>query len=393
MLMLTDMIEVARGDADPEAARAKSPRRFGASDAPVVVWNVCRHCNMTCPHCYVAAGARPSRADLSTADALRVIDDLASSGVRTVIVSGGEPLLRSDVFALLARMKAVGIGAQLSTNGVLVDPKTAHQLRELGVQYVGVSLDGQRSFNDAYRGLEGGFDAALEGLRNARAAGMRTGVRMTLTRRNFSAVEEVAEVAHDVGAGRFYLSHLVYAGRGLRMVGDDLSPAESRAALLALFDLADRWSRERRPMRFVTGSNDSDGPLLCVWLRERFGAAAAARAEALLRARGGNSAGEKVVCIDHRGRVHPDQFWQDAVFGVLPKQRFADVLAHPLRAELRAREESLGGRCGACAFRAMCRGSHRERALATTGDAWAPDPACVMTDEEVLGKELACDVA
>lgn len=383
MLMLSDMIDVARGVASEEAARARSPRRFSGGRAPVVVWNVCRHCNMTCPHCYVAAGARRSPGDLSTEDALAVIDDLAASGVSTVIVSGGEPLLRDDLFTLLERMKAVGIGAQLSTNGVLVDARTAERLARVGVGYVGVSIDGPRELNDGYRGLEGGFDAALAGLRHARDAGMRTGVRITLTRRNVDVVEDVAEVAAEVGAGRFYVSHLVYAGRGLRMVKDDLDPAASRRAMLALFTMAARWLDGRRPMRFVTGSNDSDGPLLLAWLAERWGDAARERVELLLRARGGNSAGEKVLCIDHRGRVHPDQFWQDAVLGTVPRERFADVLAHPMRRELEGREERLEGRCGACRFRALCRGSHRERAVATTGNPWAPDPACVMKDAEI----------
>ncbi len=385
MLMLTDMLEVARGGGS-QAALGKGLARQRFSEeaaAPVVVWNVCKHCNMTCPHCYVAAGPRPSPSDLSTAQALAVLDDLARSGVRVVIFSGGEPLLRADLFELLAHAKQLGIAPQLSTNGVLIDEAVAARLRDHGVGYVGVSIDGRPEWNDAYRGLPGGYDAALAGLAACRAVGLRTGVRITLTRKNVDQLEDVLSASEAVGVGRFYVSHLVYAGRGLRLVGDDLSPTETRAALLRLFALAEQKLDAGSSVRMVTGSNDSDGPLLLGWVAARHGEAARARVERLLVARGGNTAGEKMIDIDHRGEVHPDQFWRGATLGKLPEQSLAEVLRHPLRAELATRAERLEGRCGRCRFVSMCRGSHRERALAVHGRLWAEDPACVMTDAEI----------
>ncbi|UCE85303.1 MAG: radical SAM protein [Deltaproteobacteria bacterium] len=385
MLPVSDLLEVARGEASSEAVGARARQRFArpGAQAPVVIWNVCMHCNMGCPHCYAAAVSRPSPTDLTTAEGLRLLAELAACGVSVVIFSGGEPLLRPDLFELLARARDLGIAPQLSTNGVFIDDAVAERLACAGVAYVGVSIDGLRAFNDDYRRLEGGYEAALRGLRAAKAAGMRTGLRMTLTSRNADQLDALIDVAEDVAADRFYASHLVYAGRGLKIADEDLSRAQARAALHHLFERAEaRLARGRGP-RIVTGSNDSNGVLLLRWIEARYGPTAARPVEALLLARGGNSAGEKVLNIDHRGRVHPDQFWRRAVLGDVRTQSFESILAHPLRARLANRLDHLEGRCGACASRALCRGSHRERAIARYGELWAPDPSCVMEDAEI----------
>lgn len=391
MLMVSQLVRVARGALDPADLLARAPARFEgrrAHTVPVVVWNVCLRCPMTCPHCYAGAGPTASDHDLSTPVALRVVDELAEAGVRHVIFSGGEPLLRPDIFELIAHATERGLGAHLSTSGVPLDEVTVRRVVDAGVSYVGVSLDGLAPFNDAWRGYEGGFALASEGLRRCKDAGLRTGLRMTLTSRNRDHLDALLAHARHLGVDRFYVSHLVYAGRGLRLAGDDLSPSESRALLWHLFDVADELAGAPGPTEIVTGGNDSDGPLLVRWTRDRYGRAAEARVHEVLARRGGNSAGEGVLDIDHRGRVHPDQFWARAVLGDLTRQPFAEVLSHPLRAELRGRTARLEGRCGGCRFLSLCRGSHRERALAATGNMWASDPACVMRDDEIAAEPV-----
>lgn len=385
MLPVSELLEVARDGLSEAEVRARTPRRFGAkgNTPAVVVWNVCMHCNMTCPHCYASAVSEPSPTDLSTEEGLALLDDLAACGVGVVIFSGGEPLMRPDLFDLLDRARELGISAQLSSNGVLIDAETAERLAALGVAYVGISVDGVRAFNDDYRGMVGGTEAALRGLRLAREAGMRTGLRMTLTRRNVAQLEEMLGVAEAVGASRFYVSHLLYSGRGYKVAGDDLPRAQAREALEKLFALAESLLASGRGPRIVTGSNDSDGVYLLRWIERRHGKQAAEPVRRLLLARGGNSAGERILNIDSRGRVHPDQFWRSAVLGDVRKQRFAEILEHPLREQLRRRLEHISGRCAVCSERALCRGSHRERALARHRDAWASDPACVMEDAEI----------
>jgi radical SAM protein with 4Fe4S-binding SPASM domain len=399
MLPVSDLIEVARQRASGADLRADAPRRFGGSGdhAPVMIWNVCMHCNMSCPHCYAAAVSKPSPGDLSREEALDLIDQMAACGVQVVIFSGGEPLLRGDVLELIRHARDVGISPQLSTNGSLIDVDMAARIAAAGVKYVGISIDGLEGFNDEYRGLEGGFELARAGLRNAKAAGMRTGLRMTLTSRNVHELDAMIEVAKANDVDRFYVSHLVYSGRGYHVSGDDLSRDAARAALERLFGRAEALLAEGTGPRIVTGSNDSDGPFLLRWIARRFGDEAVAPVRDLLLERGGNSAGERILNIDSSGRVHPDQFWRAALLGDVRKQRFAEILEHPMRAELRDRLDHLKGRCGVCSERALCRGSHRERALARYRDRWASDPACVMEDWEIgaegvhfeeLGEEL-----
>jgi radical SAM protein with 4Fe4S-binding SPASM domain len=341
------------------------------------------HCNMRCPHCYASAIAKPSPSDLTPVEGLKLLDDLAVIGVRVVIFSGGEPLMRPDIFDLLRHARSLGIAPQLSTNGSLIDAAMADRLAQTGVAYVGISIDGLPEFNDAYRGLEGGYEAAIAGLRNARDAGMKTGLRMTLTQRNRDQLSDMLELAAETRLDRFYLSHLVYSGRGHKVAADDLSRSQLRSTLGWLFEKAEEWVDHSERPSIVTGSNDSDGVFLLRWIGERYGAGPARDVRRLLLARGGNSAGERIINIDSRGRVHPDQFWRAATFGDVRQQSLSTILAHPLRDQLRRRLDFLKGRCGSCSENQLCRGSHRERALARYRDPWASDPACVMEDAEI----------
>ena len=383
MLMVTDMLSVAQGVRSASELPARSPDRFGAPAAPVIVWNVCRHCNMQCPHCYAAASLQPSAADLSTHEGLHLLDRLRALGVRVVVFSGGEPLLRGDLFQLLERAQQLGISAQLSTNGVLIDVSTATRLASAGVAYVGASLDGMPEWNDQYRGFAGGFERVLGALDQVRARGMKAGLRVTVTRRNASMVPALLSIAQQRQIERFYVSHLVYAGRGRKLQADDLTPGQTRALLWQLFDAADSSVRAGERQQIVTGGNDSAGPLLLQFVGERYGLGARARVRALLKARGGNSAGERILNIDHRGNVHPDQFWQQHAFGNVRTHSLSQIMEHPLREALKNREALLEGRCAGCSWKELCRGSHRERALVATGSMWGPDPACVLRDDEL----------
>ena len=384
MLPVSQLLGAALGSEGPGAAARRAPDRFGQVRAPVVVvWNTCPHCNQRCPHCYAAAVARPTPDTLDTAAGKALLRKLAEGGVRQLILSGGEPLLRDDLEELAAHARHLGLRVHLSSNGTRLSDERARALAEAGVEYAGVSLDGLAAFNDRWRGSHRGFERAVRGLRAAQAAGMRTGVRITVTRHNAGQVMDLLEHVARLGVNRFYVSHLLPSGRAGQLDEVAQTVEERRALLHTLFAWAHAALERGVSTQLVTGGNDADGPLLLRWVEARFGERPAERLRTLLRMRGGNSAGERILCVDHTGRVFPDQFWRSAQVGDLRRQSLAEVLAHPLLAELRTRERRLQGRCGLCRYVALCRGSHRERAEAAHGARWAPDPACSLLDEEI----------
>ncbi len=387
MLLVSELLDLARGAAKSGSETTAAARsRFQGGVGPVVVWNVCKHCNMHCPHCYAAAITRPDDQDLSFEEGFRLLEDLKTVGTPAIIFSGGEPLLRRDLLSLIRYAKELGHHPQLSSNGVMITPEVARDLAAAGTEYVGVSIDGLPEFNDSYRGMEHGYERALRGATLSLEQGMKVGIRMTVSRLNASHVDAMLDVASALKIPRFYVSHLVYSGRARDEHGYDLTAAENREMVEHLFERAEELMDKGSPTRIVTGGNDVDGPFLYFYVLKRYGELAARRVLNRMKARGGNSAGEKVINIDNRGNVHPDQFWTEACLGNVRHKPIAEILRHPLVAELRSREDRLEGRCRECRFKAACRGSHRERALASGGGLWSPDPSCYLTEAEIRGE-------
>ncbi len=383
MLPISDVLEVAMGGRDAGALSTANPARYDMR-APVIVWNTTNQCNMACPHCYSSAKYKKPKDDLTPEQALQAIDRLAEGGVRILIFSGGEPLLRPDLPDLIAYASERGLACQLSSNGVLLDEKRVQVLKHAGVRYVGVSIDGLAPFNNQYRRYADGFQLALDGLRRVRDAGLKTGVRMTVTKRNEDHLNALIELSDQENFDRFYLSHLLYEGRGAGCAEQDLNQVSCRSLMDSIFLKARLLIEAGSPLRLVTGGNDADGVYLYRHCRGRFGADAAQRVRELLQLRGGNSAGEKVLNIDHRGDVHPDQFWRSLYAGNILESSLDEIRNHPRLRALRNRVQRLKGRCGICRHVNLCRGSHRERALQVHGDMWASDPACYLLDSEVL---------
>ncbi len=383
MLPVSDVLASLDTVGAEASLQEAAPDRFGLVRTPrVVVWNVCPHCNQRCPHCYAAAVQRATPDTLTSGEALSLLDRLAEGGVRQLVLSGGEPLLREDLESLAARARELGMRVHLSSNGTRLSRTRAAALAEAGVEYVGVSLDGMAAFHDAWRGSPRGYERALRGLRYAMDAGMRTGVRITVTSDNAGQLFPLLEEAVGWGVDRFYVSHLLPSGRASELREAYLDRASRRALVERLFEWAEAAAMRGERTRLVTGGNDSDGPLLLLWVERRHGAERARRVERVLRARGGNSAGERILCVDHRGVVFPDQFWRTAPVGDLRSQSLREVLEHPLLVALRRRESMLRGRCRVCRFLPLCRGSHRERAEWAYGSRWAPDPACHLIENE-----------
>ncbi|MDI6894457.1 MAG: radical SAM protein [Bacillota bacterium] len=378
-----------------------------AGAGPVVVWNVTPACNLRCSHCYydaipvpraVGAGELPFRREgpsarggapapqgvPGTEEALDLIDDLARFRVPVVLFSGGEPLLRPDLDRLIGRAVGLGIRTVISTNGTLITRERAGRLRELGVSYVGVSLDGIGEANDRMRGVPGAFEAALEGIRNCLAVGQRVGLRFTMTRQNVGDLGAIFDLIETEGIPRACFYHLVYSGRGVAMMEQDLSPAERRQALDLIVERTLGMHAAGRPAEILTVDNHADGPYLYLWaLRHR--PQVAPRVLELLRRSGGNRSGIAIAAIDHLGDVYPDQFSRHQPVGNVRQRPFSEIWGqsdHPVLRGLRQRKALLQGRCRRCVWLDVCNGNFRARAGAA-GDMWGDDPACYLSDDEI----------
>ncbi|MBN2450454.1 MAG: 12,18-didecarboxysiroheme deacetylase [Lentisphaeria bacterium] len=359
--------------------------QFSADKKPVVVWNVGRRCNLRCVHCYSHSRDVDYSGELSTAEAGKLVDDLAAFGVPVILFSGGEPLLRPDILDLIARARERNVRAVLSTNGTLIDDALAAKLRRADLSYVGVSLDGLRETNDRFRGIPGAFDRALAGIRACRRGGIKVGLRFTVNRRNVGDIDGIFDLIAEEDIPRVCFYHLVYAGRGSNLAHEDLSHAETRRVLDLLMDRTRAFHDAGSPVECLTVDNHCDGPYVYLRLL-REDPTRAAKALELLTMNGGNSSGSGIGCVSWDGTVHPDQFWRRHALGNVRQRPFSEIWTDPdneLLARLRDRKRHLGGRCAACRWLPVCNGNFRVRAEAVTGDVWACDPACYLTDEEI----------
>lgn len=358
--------------------------RRGAA-RPVVIWNITRRCNLRCKHCYTVSADMDFPGELATAEALSVLDDLGRFRIPALILSGGEPVARRDFFELAEAARKRVRYLALSTNGTPLVGETADRVAEIGFDYVGISLDGIGATNDKFRGRIGAFEEALAGVRACKKRAIKVGLRFTLTEDNADELPDLLALADAEGIDKFYLSHLVYAGRGDKNRGTDTDRARTKWAMDLLIDRAWAAAAEGLPLEIVTGNNDADAVHFLNWARARFGPERIENLVRHLEAWGGNSSGVGVANIDNLGRVHPDTYWSDYTIGNVRQAPFSELWTgdDPILRELRRRPRPLKGRCGACAHKAICGGNTRIRALQITGDPWAEDPACYLSDAEI----------
>jgi Fe-coproporphyrin III synthase len=352
---------------------------------PVVVWNCTRQCNLRCVHCYAHASEQAGESELTPDEGIALIEDLARFHAPVVLFSGGEPLLRPDLYVLADRAVKLGLRAVVSSNGTLVTRAAADRLRAADVKYVGISLDGMRGTNDRFRGIDGAFEMALQGIRNCLAAGLKTGLRFTITKHNVVELQQVFDLIQRERIPRVCFYHLVYAGRGSQMVTDDLGHDDTRAAVDLIIDRTAQLHRDGLRTEVLTVDNHADGAYLYMRMA-REGRPAAEEALTLLRRSGANASGDRIGCVSWDGAVYADQFWRHVSLGNVRERPFSEIWSDssiPLLGQLRDRRAHLKGRCAGCGFLDLCGGNFRVRAEAATGDLWAPDPACYLTDEEI----------
>ncbi|MBW1804975.1 MAG: 12,18-didecarboxysiroheme deacetylase [Deltaproteobacteria bacterium] len=365
--------------------------QFSIDKKPVVVWNVTRACNLNCMHCYARAVERSQERELTGEQAKTVIDDLAEFGAPVILFSGGEPLMRPDLIDLAGYAVDKGMRAVISTNGTLITKEKAKDLKKLGLSYVGVSLDGMEEVNDHFRKKKGAFNAALKGIKNCQDAGIKVGLRFTLNCLNIEEVPFIFDLLeeHDIPRVCFY--HLVYAGRGSDLIDQDLDHNETRRVVDLIIDRTRDLHERGMPEEVLTVDNHADGPYVYLRMLEEQNPRAEEVLQ-LLKMNEGNSSGRGIGCISWDGSVHADQFWRHHSFGNVLERPFSRIwsdLSDPLMSRLKDKKRYVKGRCATCRWLDICAGNFRVRAEAATGDLWAPDPACYLTDDEIAGNESA----
>ena len=358
--------------------------RTGVHRRPIVVWNVTHACNLACSHCYAAEGGG---SELSTEEAKAVVGDLARFGVPVVLFSGGEPFMRRDVFDLAELAREKGMRVTFSTNGTLIDDAAADRLRDLGVSYVGISIDGTEAVHDAFRRRKGAYRESVAAIRRLLARGVKVGLRVTMTRDNVACIPEIFSFMRAEGVPRICLYHLVYTGRGREIAERDLSASERRAALDAICDETAKCYADGFQAEVLTVDNHCDGPYL--YLREMSAGREenARRILDLLKLNGGNSSGEGIASIAWDGTVYPDQFWRNHPVGSVREKPFSEIWGNPppgsLLALMREKKNHVKGRCRSCRWLDVCGGNFRARGEAVTGDIWGEDPACYLSPTEL----------
>lgn len=360
--------------------------QFSKDKKPVVVWNMTKRCNLKCVHCYAFAENESYMGnELSTQEGMDMIDDLASFGAPVILFSGGEPLLREDLPVLIGHAAKRGMRAVISTNGTLITEEKARIFSEFSLSYVGVSIDGIGTINDSFRGVKGAFERALRGIRNTKKVGIKVGLRFTINKRNYKEIPKVFDLIEEEGIERVCFYHLVYAGRGSGLISEDLTHFESRNVVDYIMDRTKDFFKKGKPIEVLTVDNHADGPYLYLRLLKED----KKRAEEVLKLltmNEGNASGKGIACVDEEGFVHADQFWRHYSFGNVREVLFSEIwedTSNELMARLKNKKQFVKGRCARCRWLNICAGNFRVRAEAFTGDIWAEDPQCYLTEEEI----------
>ncbi|HEC39177.1 MAG TPA: radical SAM protein [bacterium] len=357
------------------------------SNKPIVVWNSTRQCNLKCVHCYASASTKPIEGELSTEEGKALLESIANYGCPVVLFSGGEPFMRKDLFELIEYANGLNLRPVISTNGTLISKENALTAKKAGVKYIGVSLDGLAEINDKFRGVKGAFKLAINGMRNSLNAGIKTGLRFTLTKYNYMDLSGVLLKLRDIGVNRCCVYHLDYSGRGKDILNSDLPLNQWRNAITNYFELTKMHHKNGFPIESLLVGNYCDAGFLYYYLQKE-DPAKAEWAYELLKRNGGDGTGETIASVDFLGNVHANQFWNDYSFGNIKDRSFSEIwedTSDPIMKGLKNKAQYIKGRCSVnnCRFFEICKGGSRVRSLALVGDVWGPDPACYLTDDEI----------
>ncbi|ALB46777.1 MULTISPECIES: putative heme d1 biosynthesis radical SAM protein NirJ1 [Clostridium] len=358
--------------------------KYGVSPGrgPVVAWNCTKTCNLKCKHCYASSDNKRYDDELTLDESKKFIDDLKDFNVPALLFSGGEPLMKENILELLDYASQRKIRSTISTNGTLLDKDVCKSLKKINLGYVGVSLDGIGANHDAFRGVNGAFDSALRGIRNCIEVNQKVGLRFTINKNNYKELEDIFKLIKEEKIPRVCFYHLVYSGRGSKMVDEDITKEETRQALDLIISKAIEFGPS---VEILTVDNHADAVYTYLKSLEKF-KDKSDNILKLLKTNGGNRSGMAFANVDFFGNVHPDQFTWQHTFGNVKEEKFGSIWRNSeneILNGLRNRKELLKGRCSSCKWLNVCNGNFRTRAEAVHNDFWAEDPACYLTDDEI----------
>jgi radical SAM protein with 4Fe4S-binding SPASM domain len=361
--------------------------RYSADNSfgPIVVYNCTARCNLKCLHCYSSSGPASRSDELTAAQAKQMLNQATAMQCPVLLFSGGEPMLRGDLFELLAEAKHLGLRAVLSSNGTLIDRLAAKKLAESGVSYVGISIDGKEPFHDKFRQTKGSFKAALAGIQNCQEAGIRAGLRFTITRANADQVPAVFDIAASAGVRRICFYHLIRSGRAEKLNSQALTAEQTRRVVDTIIDKTDAFVGKGLVDEVLTVDNHADGPYLLVRMK-RQNNPRYDEAQKLLLAKGGNKIGEKIVCVGWNGDVYPDQFWRNYSLGNVKEKTLKTIWQNssdPVLNKLRNKSDFADKRCLRCRWFNLCKGNFRFLGGDSSDKGWLLEPLCYLTDEEI----------
>ncbi len=380
------MINISRLYCDKSTASDELRYPHQRDNRPIVVFNCTARCNLRCVHCYSDSDYAVSADELTTEQAKDFIRQIADYGCPVLLFSGGEPLLREDLFELMVFARELGLRIALSSNGTLITQDIAKRLYDVGLAYAGVSLDGPKGVHDQFRGQAGCFDATMKGIDACLLAGIRTGLRCTMTRQNIDVVGEIFDIAEQNGIRRICFYHLVRCGRA---AADNLHPAAAHQIRAAMEEIISRTAESvfrGCSEEVLTVGNHADGPYLLLRMHHEHHRHYDTASQLLLRG-GGNRTGQNIAAVSWDGSVHPDQFWRNYTLGNVLEKSFGQIWddeSDPVMKILRNKDTYRASRCTRCKWFELCRGNFRCPAGQGDISNWFNEPACYLTDEEIV---------
>ena len=365
-------LRLQRCSPEVEKGTAMKPHgheKTGDSPLRLVAWEITRNCNLNCVHCRAAATQGPYSGELDTAACLGLLDQIAEVGQPIVILTGGEPLLREDIFQVARYGTDRGLRMVMAPNGTLIDANKARKMADAGIQRISISLDGaEKESHDRFRGVKGAYDGALNGIEHARNAGIEFQINTTITKANLDQIPKIQQLAVDLGAVAHHIFLLVPTGRGKYIVDQEITAEEYEETLNWFYD-----QRDKTPLQLKATCAPHYYRILRQRAREE-GKTVTFDSHGLDAVSRGCLGGTGFCFISHRGIVQPCGFLH-VDSGNVTQTSFAHIWKHSEVFNNLRNFDKLTGKCGGCEYKRVC-GGCRARAFEATGDYMAEEPLC-----------------